>query len=76
MIGIYLIGAVLISLGLFLNRVKSVNYLLISVFIILQWVLTIYEYSHQDKDQLVYFSSDALAIILLVTLSIISVPAF
>ncbi len=76
MIGIYLICAVLISLGLFLNRVKSVNYLLISVFIILQWVLTIYEYSHQDKDQLVYFSSDALAIILLVTLSIISVPAF
>src|SRR6266498_1742601 len=76
MIGIYLIGAVLISLALFINRNKRLNYLLVTAFVILQWVLTIYEYTHQDLLQLVYFTPDAFAIIFLVTLSIICVAAF
>ena len=76
MIGIYLIGAILISLALFINRNKTLNYLLVTAFVILQWALTIYEYNHQDVTQLIYFTPDALAIIFLVTLSIICVPAF
>ena len=76
MIGIYLISAVLISLALFLNRNRSINYILISIFILLQWVLTIYEYNHVDNVELIYFTSDALAILFLVTLSVICVPAF
>ena len=74
MIGIYLISAVLISLALFLNRNRSINYILISIFILLQWVLTIYEYNHVDNVELIYFTSDALAILFLVTLSVIYVP--
>ena len=76
MIGIYLIVAVVISLALFFNRNKTLNYLLVTIFILLQWGLTVYEYSHQDIQELGYFTPDALAIIFLITLSIISVPAF
>ena len=76
MIGIYLIAAILISLALFFNRNKMLNYLLISIFVLLQWGLSIYEYNHQDIEELGYFTPDALAIIFLITLSIISVPAF
>ncbi|HET6769011.1 MAG TPA: proton-conducting transporter membrane subunit [Chitinophagaceae bacterium] len=76
MIGIYLIGAVFISLTLFFNRNKTLNYLLVTAFILLQWALTVYEYSRQDIQELGYFTPDALAIIFLITLSIISIPAF
>jgi hydrogenase-4 component F len=76
MIWIYLIGAVVISLALFFNRNKTLNYLLVTAFILLQWGLTIYEYQHKDIQELGYFTPDALAIIFLITLSIISVPAF
>jgi hydrogenase-4 component F len=76
MIGIYLIGSVLISLALFFNRNKTLNYLLVTVFILLQWGLTVYEYNHRDIQDLGYFTPDALAIIFLITLSIISIPAF
>lgn len=76
MIGIYLISAVVISLALFFNRNKTLNYLLVIAFILLQWGLTVYEYSHRDIQELGYFTPDALAIIFLITLSIISIPAF
>jgi hydrogenase-4 component F len=76
MIGIYLIGAVLISVGLFFNRSKAVNYLLVTGFAVLQWILTVYEYRHSGEEQLGYFNSDAMGILLLLTLSVISIPAF
>ena len=76
MIGIYLIAAVVISLALFFNRNKTLNYSLVTVFILLQWGLTVYEYNHRDIQDLGYFTPDALAIIFLITLSIISIPAF
>jgi len=76
MIGIYLIGAVFISLVLFFNRNKTLNYLLLTAFVILQWGLTIYEYNHRDIRELGYFTPDALAVIFLTTLSLICIPAF
>jgi len=76
MIGFYLGGAFLISLSLFLNRSKLVNNLLIIGFLVLQWGFTIYEYNHINSTELVYFKPDALGILLLITLSIISIPAF
>ena len=76
MIGIYLIVAVGISLALFFNRNKTLNYLLVTAFILLQWGLTVYEYNHQDMQELGYFTPDALATIFLITLSVISIPAF
>ena len=76
MLGSYLIAVVSISLFLFLNRNKTLNYLFTGIFVIVQWTLTVYEYRHRDLEQLGYFNSDALALLFLVTLSIISVPAF
>jgi len=76
MIGFYLAGAFIISLSLFLNRNKLVNNLLIITFLLLQWGFTIYEYCHLNIKELQYFKPDALGILLLITLSIISIPAY
>lgn len=76
MIGSYLIGALLISLALFLSRNKTLTYLLVSIFVLLQWCLALYECNHQGIEESGYFTPDALAILLLITLTIISVPTF
>lgn len=75
MIGIYLTAAVLISGLIFVNRKRQVNKLLVTLFIGVQWAFTIYEYYHKGIVELSYFKPDALAILLLATLSIISIPA-
>ena len=76
MIGYYLVGSIIISILLFFNRNKWLNYLLTFIFIVLQWGLVIYEYNHLNTPELVYFTPDPLAIIFLFILSIICVPAF
>ena len=76
MIGIYLIVSLLIVVLLFFNRNRVINYTLIGCFIVLQWILSIFEYQHQGAEELGYFTSDSLAIILLVVLSIVSIPTF
>jgi len=75
MIGIYLPGAFIIGGLLFFNRNKLVNTILVVAFLILQWVFTVYEYMHMNKVELLYFKPDALAVLLLTTLSIIAIPA-
>lgn len=52
------------------------NYLLTILFVVLQWVFTIYEYNHQNTTEITFFTTDSLAIIFLVILSIVCVPAF
>jgi len=76
MMGIYLVGALLIGCALFRNRRRVLNYILVTVFVLLQWGLTIFAWLHRDKVVLVYFTPDALSVIFLSTLSVISVPAF
>ncbi|HEV9038725.1 MAG TPA: proton-conducting transporter membrane subunit, partial [Puia sp.] len=76
MMGIYLTGAILIGSALFLNRHRGWNYLLVTAFVLLQWALTIHVWTHRDRTDLVYFTPDALAVLFLTTLSVISVPAF
>lgn len=75
MIGIYLTAALIISALIFINRNKQINKALITLFIILQWAFTFYEYFHKNITELSYFKPDALAILMLITLSIISVPS-
>jgi len=75
MIGIYILVALFISGSLFINRNKQINKVLIALFLVAQWVFTIYEYSHRNMGELGYFKPDALAILMLITLSIISIPA-
>lgn len=76
MIGYYLTGAFIISIFLFFNRNKRINYLLTILFMILQWVFTIYEYNHINISELIYFTPDSLAVIFLIILSIVCIPAF
>ena len=71
MIGIYLIVSVFISLALFFNRNRTLNYLLVTAFVLLQWGLTVYEYNHRDIQDLGYFTPDALAIIFLISVSLV-----
>jgi Formate hydrogenlyase subunit 3/Multisubunit Na+/H+ antiporter, MnhD subunit len=74
MIGIFLIGVLTISLGLFLNRNKFVNYTLVSIFVGLLWTLGVYEYLHLNSTELTFFTTDSLGLILLLVLCFISGP--
>ncbi|SDC58375.1 complex I subunit 5 family protein [Williamwhitmania taraxaci] len=71
----YLIGALLIGIALIVNRSKVVNYALMGAFLVLQWGITIYACFHYQETDLDYFTFDSLGLILLITLSIIAVPA-
>lgn len=75
MTGYYLAGAFAISALLFFNRNRLFNNLLVIGFLVLQIGFTVYEYLHLNKIELGYFSADALGILLLTTLTVISVPA-
>lgn len=75
MIGIYLVLVFIISALLFLNRNPTINYVLVSGFLLLQCGFTVYEYLHRNITELSYFTPDAIAVLLLITLTIISVPA-
>ncbi len=74
MIIVYLICSLLIATALFFNKNKTVNNCLVGGFILLQWGLTVFMYSHKNISDASYFLPDALAIILLLTLSVISIP--
>ena len=75
MTGFYLAGAFIISGLLFFNRSRVLNYLLVIGFLVLQIVFTVYEYLHINTTELHYFTADGLAVLLLITLCIISIPA-
>jgi hydrogenase-4 component F len=52
-----------------------VNYILVACFLLLQCGFTVYEYMHLNITELYYFNPDPLAILMLITLTIISIPA-
>ncbi len=74
MILIYLICSILTAVFLFFNKKPLTNNILIGFFLVLQWTLTVYGYSNKGITESSFFLFDALAIILLLTLSIISIP--
>ena len=76
MVGIYLAGAFSISGLLFFNRNRVLKNLLIITFLLLQIGFTVYECLHINVTELTYFTPDSLGLLLLVTLTIISIPAF
>jgi hydrogenase-4 component F len=75
MIGIFLIGVLIISVWLYFNRNTFVNYSLVSLFIALLWGLGIYESQNMNLTQLVFFKTDSLGLLLLLTLCVVAVPA-
>ncbi len=75
MTGIYLISAFVIAGLLFANRNAFINNSLIILFGILQIGFTIYACINYKKSVLEYFTFDSLGLLLLMTLSIITIPA-
>jgi len=68
----YFIIAVALIGGLFFARSKTVHLILLILFNILQWGLTVYECFHFNTVQLAYFKVDGVALIMLIVLSILS----
>lgn len=75
MTGIYLLLAFLTALMVFLNRKTSVNYLLLSAFAVIQTGFTLFVCATWKESSFTYFTFDSLGVILLITLSIITIPA-
>lgn len=75
MIGSFLIGTLVICCGLFFNRNKLVNYILVGLFILLLWGLGVYECFNLNKTELTFFKTDSLGLLLLLALCIIALPA-
>lgn len=76
MVGIFLAGALLITIGLAINRKTFVNYMLIMLFLALLSTLTVFEYLHLNETELVYFTTDSIGILLLAAISMVSIPTF
>ena len=72
----YLITALLLSVIIYLNRRQILNYVLVTIYAVLQWGFTIYSCYHYKSTELGYFTIDSLGLLLLITLSILSIPAF
>lgn len=75
MTGIYLISAFAVAGLIFINRKTLFNNILIIIFGLLQAGFTIYACSNYKNTVLQYFTFDSLGLLLLMTLSIISIPA-
>lgn len=75
MTGIYLISVFVIAGLIFANRDSVMNNILIVIFGLLQTSFTIYACYHYKSSVLEYFTFDSLGLLLLMTLSIITVPA-
>ena len=75
MMGIYLISAFVIAGLLFINRKTILNNILIIIFGLLQVGFTFYAVNNYKSTVLQYFTIDSLGLLLLITLSIISLPA-
>ncbi|MBK7713496.1 MAG: hypothetical protein IPJ37_23150 [Bacteroidales bacterium] len=75
MTGIYLISAFVIAGFIFANRNSLINNILIVIFGILQTAFTIYACYNYKSTVLEYFTFDSLGLLLLMTLSVITIPA-
>ena len=74
MIGIFLTGAFIISGLLIFNRNIFVNYALLVIFIAFFSVFGFFEFHHINVTELEFFKPDALGILLLTVLCVISIP--
>jgi hydrogenase-4 component F len=72
---IYLISALLIAVLIFINRNSILNNILVVSFGILQTGFTVYACYEYKNTALTYFTFDSLGLLLLLTLSIIALPA-
>ncbi|MBB3186860.1 proton-conducting transporter membrane subunit [Microbacter margulisiae] len=71
----YLAGSILLAGALFLNRNALINKTLVIIFLLLQVCYTAFLVIYQNCSDAIYFKSDALAILMTGTLTIIAIPA-
>jgi hydrogenase-4 component F len=76
MIIIYLAASLLITFSVFFLRNTVASVSLVILFIVLQWALTVYEYLTLNTVQFLYFTPDAIGIILLAVLSVLASMSF
>jgi hydrogenase-4 component F len=74
MIGIFLISALVIGIGLFLNRNTLINYTLLGLFLALLVTFGVFEYNHLNVTELEFFKPDAVGVLLLIALCIVAIP--
>lgn len=75
MIGFYLISAFVIAGMLFFNRSRIVNNILIILYGMLQVAFTAWVCFYRNHTESEFFTFDSLGLLLLVTLSVITIPA-
>ncbi|MFA7043675.1 MAG: proton-conducting transporter membrane subunit [Bacteroidales bacterium] len=75
MIVLFLIGALLISCGLFFNRNRTVNYILVCFYLALLWLFGVYECFHLNQTEFTFFTVDSLGLLLLLVLCLVAGPA-
>lgn len=76
MTGTFITGSLLLAAGLVFNKNRAINYLLVALYILLLWTFGIHFYLNQGIVELSYFSSDALGVLLLLGICIVSTAAF
>lgn len=76
MTAIFLLGTLLVTIGLVFNKNTFINYTLIVIYLTFLWVFGIYEYLHLNIIDLVYFKPDSIGILLLTASCIVAIPAF
>lgn len=72
MFGYYIIIAFLIGAACALNRNQTIRIALLALFLIIQTANTIYGYCHLNEDNLGYFKFDAIGVIFMCVLTILS----
>ncbi|OFX61868.1 MAG: hypothetical protein A2046_07635 [Bacteroidetes bacterium GWA2_30_7] len=75
MILIYIAASLLISVFLYFNKITLIRKSLVLLFLLLQIIFTAYEFINKGFTEYSFFKADALAILMLITLTIISIPA-
>ncbi len=74
MIGIFLIGTLILSILLFLNRNKIINYSLLVLYLILLSFFGVNQYYRLSENPSGLFKTDSLAVLLLLSLCIVAIP--
>ncbi len=75
MIHVFFPLALIISIALYLNKNKIINYSLVILYALLIWIFTFYQFYHKGETHFQFFTADAIGLLLLGTLSIVMIPA-
>ncbi len=70
----FFIVALIISVLLFVNKNRAVNYTLVAAYAIMLVFFTLFEFNHRDVTEFGVFRADALALLMLSALTIVAIP--